>query len=313
MAQTKKRIVVALGGNALGNTPSEQLELVKTTAQKIAQLAKSGYQVIIGHGNGPQVGMIYNAFAAANAQDAKHPIVPLPEAGGMSQGYIGYHLITALTNAYITNKIKKDVVYFLTQTIVDPKDQAFKNPTKPIGPFYKTLAEAQKQNPNSTIVEDSGRGYRKVVASPLPIGFLGLQTIKQVIKSGATTILGGGGGIPVILKNNNYVGVDGVIDKDFALAKVAELVDADIFMVLTAVKNVCINFNKPNQQALKSVTVKELKKYLKDNQFAPGSMKPKIEAAIKFIGSNPKRVAYIGDLNDLFNIIKHKSGTKITL
>ncbi|WP_036449048.1 carbamate kinase [Mycoplasmoides pirum] len=307
-----KKIVIALGGNALGNTPEEQFKLVQLPAKKIAELAKLKYQVIVGHGNGPQVGMIYNAFADANNFNKKNPNVPFPEAGGMSQGYIGYHLTTALTNAYLDAKVKSEIVYFLTETIVDANDPAFKKPTKPVGPFYKTLAEAKAQNPGSTIVEDAGRGYRKVVASPTPVNFLGINTIKKAIAGGATVVVGGGGGIPIINKNKKFTGVDGVIDKDFALAKIADLVDADIFIVLTAVKYVAINFNKPNQKSLKNVTVKELQKHLKDNQFAAGSMKPKVEAAIKFVGKSKKRVAYIGDLNDLSKIIAGKSGTKVT-
>lgn len=307
-----KKIVIALGGNALGNTPEEQFKLVQLPAKIIAQLAKEKYQIILGHGNGPQVGMIYNAFSDANNFNAKNPCVPFPEAGGMSQGYIGYHLTTALANAYAANKIKNEVVYLLTETIVDAKDPAFKNPTKPVGPFYKTMDDAKKQNPNSEIIEDSGRGYRKVVASPAPVSFLGLNTIKKVVDNGATVIVGGGGGIPVVLKNNKYVGVDGVIDKDFALAKIADLLNADIFVVLTAVNYVAINFNKPDQKSLKNVTVKEMQKHLKDGQFAAGSMKPKVEAAIKFVGKNKKRVAYIGDLKDLSKILAGKIGTKIT-
>ncbi|WP_033159927.1 carbamate kinase [Mycoplasmoides alvi] len=307
-----KRIVIALGGNALGNTPEEQFKLVQFPAKIIAKLAKEKYQIILGHGNGPQVGMIYNAFADANNFNQKNPSVPFPEAGGMSQGYIGYHLTTALTNAYLENKIKSEVVYFLTETIVDDKDPAFKKPTKPVGPFYKTLAEAKKQNPGSEIIEDSGRGYRKVVPSPAPVNFLGINTIKKIVDNGSTVIVGGGGGIPVINKNKKYVGVDGVIDKDFALAKIADLVNADIFVVLTAVNYVAINFNKPNQKSLKHVTVKELQKHLKDGQFAAGSMKPKVEAAIKFVEKNKKRVAYIGDLKDLSKILAGKIGTKVT-
>ncbi len=310
MAQ--KKIVIALGGNALGNNPEEQKALVQVPAKKIADLAKLKHRIIVGHGNGPQVGMIYNAFFDANAKNPKNPLMPFPEAGGMSQGYIGYHLATALTNAYAAAKVGGEVVYVLTNTVVDAKDPAFKNPTKPVGPFYRTLEEAQSFNPGATIVEDAGRGYRKVVASPKPIGFLGIGAIKKAIAGGATVIVGGGGGIPVVEKSKKFVGVDGVIDKDFALAKIADLVDADAFVILTAVKHVSINFNKPNQQPLKEADVRTLAKHLKDNQFAAGSMKPKIEAAIQFVGKSKRRVAYIGDLNDLSQIVQGKAGTKIT-
>lgn len=312
MATSTKRIVIALGGNALGNTPEEQYKLVQLPAKKIAELAKLKYQIIIGHGNGPQVGMIYNAFADAHKLNSKNPFVSFPEAGGMSQGYIGYHLTTALTNAYTTQKINSEIVYLLTETIVDAKDSAFKKPSKPVGPFYKTLNEAKTANPGSVIIEDAGRGYRKVVASPTPINFLGIEIIKKIVNNGGTVVVGGGGGIPIIEKSKKYIGVDGVIDKDFALAKIADLLNADIFIVLTAVKYVAINYNKPNQQNIKKITVKELQKHLDNNQFAAGSMKPKVEAAIKFVGKNKKRIAYIGDLKDLSNIIAEKVGTKIT-
>lgn len=310
---TSKKIVIALGGNALGNTPEEQFKSVQLPAKKIAELAKLGHKIIVGHGNGPQVGLIFNTFSETHRLNEATPLMPLPESGAMSQGYIGYHLVTAITNAYVKNKIKNDVVYFLTQTLVDAKDLAFRKPSKPIGPFYKTLEDAKKQNPGSTIVEDAGRGYRKVVASPLPINFLGINTIKKVINNGSTVIVGGGGGIPVINKTNKISGVDGVIDKDFALAKMAELIDADIFIILTAVSHVAINYKKADEKKLNNVSIKELKTYLSQNQFAPGSMKPKVEACINFIGKNKNKVAYIGQLNDLSKIIANKTGTKIHL
>lgn len=310
---TPKRIVIALGGNALGNTPQEQFNSVQLPAKKIAELAKLGHKIIIGHGNGPQVGLIFNTFSETHKYNQANPLMPLPESGAMSQGYIGYHLVTAITNAYTKNKIKSDVVYFLTQTLVDVKDPAFKKPTKPIGPFYKNLEYAKKQNPGSSIVEDSGRGYRKVVASPLPINFLGINTIKKSINNGSTVIVGGGGGIPIIDKANKLVGVDGVIDKDFALAKMAELINADIFIILTAVSHVAINYKTANEKKLSDVTVKELKAYLNQNQFAPGSMKPKVESCINFIGKNKNKIAYIGKLDDLSKIINSKTGTKIHL
>lgn len=308
-----KKIVIALGGNALGNNPQEQFNSVQLPAKKIAELAKLGHKIIIGHGNGPQVGLIFNTFSQTHKYNETNPLMPLPEAGAMSQGYIGYHLVTAITNTYAKNKIKSDVVYFLTETLVDAKDPAFKNPTKPIGQFYKSLEDAKKQNPGSKIVEDAGRGYRKVVASPLPINFLGINTIKKAINSGSTVIVGGGGGIPIINKANKLMGVDGVIDKDFALAKMAELINADIFIILTAVDHAAINYKKANEQKLNDVSVKELKTYLSQNQFAPGSMKPKVEACINFIGKNKNKIAYIGKLDDLSKIIASKTGTKIHL
>ncbi|MCV3733541.1 carbamate kinase [Mycoplasma enhydrae] len=308
------RIVIALGGNALGNNPAEQKELVKIPAKKIAELVKAGHEVIVGHGNGPQVGMIFNGFVSAASVNAKSPLVPLPEAGAMSQGYIGYHMVNAITNAFKEEGLKnKEVLYLLTQTLVDPKDPAFLNPTKPIGPFFASKAEAEAANPNSVIVEDAGRGFRKVVASPKPINFVGINQMINSINAGATVIVGGGGGIPTVEDKNGFIeGVDGVIDKDFALAKMAALAKADYFIVLTAVDYVKVNFGKPDQKNLKHVTKAEIEKYIGENQFAPGSMLPKVQAAIKFVEEGGK-AAFIGDLKDLENIIAEKIGTKVTL
>ena len=305
------RIVIALGGNALGNNPTEQKELVQLPAQKIASLIKMGHEVVIGHGNGPQVGMIFNAFSDAKKVNDKTPLVPFAEAGGMSQGYIGYHMVTAIANELKKANLKKDALYVLTETIVDHNDPAFKNPTKPVGPFYSSKAEAEANNPDSVIIEDAGRGYRKVVPSPKPINFLGIEAIKNNIKNGAVMIVGGGGGIPIIETNGQYQGVDGVIDKDFALAKIAQMIDADIFIILTAVEHVYVNWGKQNQKALIETTVSELKQYIGENQFAPGSMLPKVEAAINFVSSGKNKSAIIADLSKVELALEGKSGTKI--
>ncbi|VEU75316.1 carbamate kinase [Mycoplasmopsis maculosa] len=307
-----KKIVIALGGNALGNNPQEQKELVKVPAQKIAALVKEGHSVLVGHGNGPQVGMIFNAFADAKKVNEKTPLIPFAEAGGMSQGYIGYHMLTSITNELKLSGIKKDVSYFLTQTIVDSNDKAFANPTKPVGPFYKTKEEAEVANPNSTIVEDAGRGFRKVVPSPLPIDFIGMNTIKQTYDNGGVVIVGGGGGIPTIINEEGlFEGVDGVIDKDFALSKLASKVNANTFIILTAVDYVSINYNKPDQKDLKTVTISELEEYILQNQFAPGSMLPKVKAAIAFVKENPENVAIIASLEKVGEAILGTSGTRI--
>ncbi|MEF9984948.1 MAG: carbamate kinase [Malacoplasma sp.] len=306
------KIVIALGGNALGNNPIEQKDAIDLPAKKIVNLVKQGHNVLVGHGNGPQVGMIFNAFISARKVDEKSPIMPFPEVGGMSQGYIGYHILTAFASELKRHNLNLDPLYFLTQTIVDEKDAAFQNPTKPIGPFYATLEDAEKNNPNSTIVEDAGRGYRKVVASPLPLDFIGINAIKKNFENGALVIVGGGGGIPTIIKNDNYIGVDGVIDKDFALQEIANKVDADIFVVLTAVDKVFINYGKENQQALSNVTVSDLNKYISENQFAPGSMLPKVKAAIRFVEKNKTGKAIIASLDKLEEAIKMQSGTHIT-
>ena len=305
------RIVIALGGNALGNNPTEQKELVQLPAQKIASLIKMGHEVVIGHGNGPQVGMIFNAFSDAKKVNDKTPLVPFAEAGGMSQGYIGYHMVTAIANELKKANLKKDALYVLTETIVDHNDPAFKNPTKPVGPFYASKAEAEANNPDSVIIEDAGRGYRKVVPSPKPINFLGIEAIKNNIKNGTVMIVGGGGGIPIIETSGQYQGVDGVIDKDFALAKIAQMIDADIFIILTAVEHVYVNWGKPNEKALIETTVNELKQYIGENQFAPGSMLPKVEAAINFVSSGKNKSAIIADLSKVELALEGKSGTKI--
>lgn len=307
------KIVIALGGNALGNNPQEQKELVKIPAARVANLIKLGHQVIVGHGNGPQVGMIFNAFSDATKQNPKSPAVPFPESGAMSQGYIGLHLVTAILNELKKINLEKEVVYFLTQTIVDKNDPAFKNPTKPVGPFYITEDEAKKANPNSVVIEDSGRGYRKVVASPLPQDFIGIKTFKKNVDNGALIVVGGGGGIPTILENNEYLAVDGVIDKDFALSKIAEKTDADILVVLTGVDYVYVNYNKPNQKKLEKITVSELEKYIEEEQFAPGSMLPKVQAAIQFVKSGSNKTAIIADLLKVEEALSGTSGTRIVL
>lgn len=305
------KIVIALGGNALGDNPQEQKELVTLPAKKIASLIKAGHEVIVGHGNGPQVGMIFNAFADAKKVNEKTPLVPFAEAGGMSQGYIGYHMITAISNELAKEKIDKDVLYFLTQTIVDAKDPAFEKPTKPVGPFYKTKAEAEVANPNSTIVEDAGRGYRKVVPSPKPVDFIGIKSIKKNVDEGVVVIVGGGGGIPTIEQKGQYIGVDGVIDKDFSLSKIATAVDADLFIVLTAVDYVFVNYGKPNQKALVKTDIAELEQYIKEEQFAPGSMLPKVQAAIQFVKSGKNKEAIIADLSRVEDAVNGKIGTRI--
>ncbi|WP_027120792.1 carbamate kinase [Mycoplasmopsis lipofaciens] len=306
------KIVIALGGNALGNNPEEQKKLVKVPAERVAELVKEGHKVLVGHGNGPQVGMIFNAFADAKKVNEKTPLIPFAEAGGMSQGYIGYHMLTAISNELKAKNIDKDTLYFLTQTIVDANDKAFKNPTKPVGPFYASEEEAHKANPNSTIVEDAGRGYRKVVPSPLPIDFLGMKTIKNTFDNDAVVIVGGGGGIPTVIENDQYKGVDGVIDKDFALSKLASKVEANMFIVLTAVDYVYVNYGKPNQKKLENVSIKELEQYIEEGQFAPGSMLPKVQAAISFVKENPENVAIIASLEKVADAVKGISGTRIT-
>lgn len=308
-----KRVVLALGGNALGNTPSEQLELVKTTANAIVDLVQNGVEVVIGHGNGPQVGMINLAFDEATKLNNKIPTMPLPECGAFSQGYIGYHLQQAIKNEYQKRKLQNEVSTIITQVEVDAKDPSFKNPTKPIGSFYsKEEASKLVKTQNWTMKEDAGRGYRRVVASPKPIDIVEKNILNTLLDKKHTVITVGGGGIPVIKTNVGYKGIPSVIDKDFACEKLAELVNADTLLILTAVDYVSINYGKPNQEDLKKIKVDKLKEYVKQNHFASGSMLPKVEAAIEFASSKKGRTAIITDLKNAKDVIKGVMGTFIT-
>ncbi len=305
------KIVVALGGNALGDNPSEQLELVKHAAQSIVDLSLDGHQVAVIHGNGPQVGMIQNAFETAHDHNKKIPLMPLPECGSMSQGYIGYHLQNAVTNELLKREVSKKVATIVTQTIVDQNDQAFSNPTKPIGRFHtKEESEQMVKELGVTMVEDSGRGYRIVVPSPKPIDFVEKDIIKELIEHDVIVIASGGGGIPVI-KDEKITGINAVIDKDFSGAKLAELIDADVFIILTGVKRVAINFNKPNEKEFSQISVRDCKYYIKQGEFGKGSMQPKIEAALQFVDNNPKGKAIIAALEEASLAIKGESGTVI--
>ena len=307
------KIAIALGGNALGNDPKSEKEAVLLPAKQIVKLIKKGHDIIIGHGNGPQVGVIYNAFNKANTVDSTIPLMPFAESVAMSEGYIGYHIEVALANELKNANINKNVICVLTQTLVDKDDKAFSNPTKPVGVTYKTLKEAiEMSDEGSKFVEIPTKGFRKVVPSPKPINFLSIETIKNLFDKKELVIVGGGGGIPTIVdENGNYRGVDGVIDKDYVMSKIADLVDADILVILTNVDNVFVNFNKPNQKCLGKVTVSELEKYIVEKQFSAGSMLPKVEAAINFVKSGKNKKAIIAKLENLSSAIDEKSGTII--
>ncbi len=306
----KKRIVIALGGNALGNTPKEQLELITETAKPIADLIEAGNQVIIAHGNGPQVGMINLGMSTAANAGAIKSDMPFPECGAMSQGYIGYHLQNGIKNELSARKIAKNVATVVTQVLVDEKDPAFKNPTKPIGAFYtKEQADKIAEEKGYIMVEDAGRGYRQVVPSPKPVDVVEKETVKTLVEADNVVITVGGGGIPVIQKDGKLVGVPAVIDKDFASAKIAELLNADMLVILTAVDRVAINFGKPNQQLIEKMTVEEAEKYCEEGHFAPGSMLPKVKAAISFAEKGGEAV--IASLEKAALAIKGESGTKI--
>lgn len=308
------RIVIALGGNALGNTPEEQQNKVANAAKSIVNFVKEGHEVIIGHGNGPQVGMINNAMDFSSKNGGKTPAMPFPECGAMSQGYIGYHLQNAILKEARANGIDKNVLTVVTQVEVDKNDKAFSNPTKPIGSFVskEEADEIMKAKPDQTFKEDAGRGYRRVVASPLPIDIVEKDAILQLVKNGNIVIACGGGGIPVV-KNaeGDYTGVAAVIDKDFASEKLAELVDADYLFILTAVDRVCINFNKPDQKELKEITVQEANELAKQGHFAPGSMLPKVIACKTFAESKDNRKAVIVSLEKASLAMSGESGTII--
>lgn len=309
---SKGRIVIALGGNALGDTPSEQLELVKNTAKTIVDLTCEGYDVIIGHGNGPQVGMINLGLTYASENLNNVPYVDFPECGAMSQGYIGYHLQQSVYNELKSRKINKKVVSLVTQVLVSEDDPAFLNPTKPIGSFVtKEEADAISKEKGHIFVEDSGRGYRRVIASPKPKKIVELEIIKDLVSNGNITICGGGGGVPVVEKNNFLFGVCAVIDKDKTCAKLACDLNADIFVILTAVEKVCINFNKPNQQELSLLTIDEANKYIKEGQFGKGSMLPKVESCLEFLKYRPDSTALITSLEKAKEALNNKTGTFI--
>lgn len=305
-----KRIVIALGGNALGNTPYEQLALVTETAKPIVDLIEQGNEVIIAHGNGPQVGMINLGMATAAEAGAIKSDMPFPECGAMSQGYIGYHLQNAIGNELAARGMHKDVATVVTQVLVDENDPAFQNPTKPVGAFYdKETADRIAKEKGYTMVEDAGRGYRQVVPSPKPIDVIEKNTVNALIKDGCVVITVGGGGIPVVRRDGKLYGTPAVIDKDFASAKLAELVHADALVILTAVDRVCINWGKPNQQSLDEMSVADAEKYCGEGHFAPGSMLPKVKAAISFAKTGG--TAIIASLENAGKAVKGESGTVV--
>ena len=309
-----ERIVVALGGNALGNTPEEQLELVRHTAKTIVDLSEEGYEVIVGHGNGPQVGMINLAMEFSSTKGGNTPYMPFPECGAMSQGYIGYHLQQAIQRELKLRNMKKECVSVITQVVVDANDPGFKKPTKPVGSFY-TKEEADKiaKEKGFIFVEDSGRGYRRVVPSPIPKRIVELKVVEQLVKNGDIVITVGGGGIPVIETEDGLQGVAAVIDKDRSSALLAQDIGADKLIILTAVDRVCINFNKPDQKELPKMTLSEAEKYIEEKQFAPGSMLPKVQSCMEFVQNNTHGgQALITSLQKAALALKGETGTIIT-
>lgn len=308
-----KRIVIALGGNALGNTSEEQLERVRITAEAVVNLVKDKYEVIVCHGNGPQVGMINLAFEKGHEAGIV-PEMYLPECTAMSQGYIGYHLQQAIDQALVKNGINDTVVItMLTQVIVDPKDPAFENPTKPIGGYYiEEEANRLMAETGQNYVEDSGRGYRRVVPSPQPVSIYERISLNTLINANHVVIAGGGGGIPVVKESDgSYHGVAAVVDKDLAAEKIAELVDADAFVILTAVDRVSLHFGKPDQKDLDQITLEEAEQYVKEGHFAAGSMLPKVKAAMKFIENKEEGISVICSLEQVSEALSGKTGTRI--
>lgn len=304
-----KNLVLALGGNALGSSPEEQKLAVKKTAVTIVDLIEAGNKLIISHGNGPQVGMINLAMDEYGKENDL--TMPFAECGAMSQGYIGYHLQNAIKNELYKRDLDKSAVSILSQVLVDPDDEAFKNPSKPIGAFYtKEEAEALSKD-GSVFKEDAGRGYRKVVASPKPVDIIEKSAIKTLYEEGHIVIAAGGGGIPVIKKDDKLIGVDAVIDKDFSSAKLADLVGADELVILTAVERVAINFGKEDETWLDKMSLAEAEAYLKKGEFAEGSMKPKIEAALSFVKKDKARSALITSLDKAKEALEGKTGTHI--
>ena len=295
------KIVVALGGNALSKdgkaTAADQLAVANETASELVKLITAGHTLAIVHGNGPQIGNIILHEEAINTE--KTPTMPVDVAGAMSQGQIGYWLQNALRNQLEQFKIKKPIASIITQVLVSKDDPAFKNPSKPIGPFY-------------TEEEDAGRGWRKVVPSPMPLSIIESDLIKIAIGNGAVIVAGGGGGIPVCYdQHGRLTGLEAVIDKDFAAEKLAETIDADILLILTAVDNVKINYKQPDEKALTELTVDDAFKLIAQGQFAAGSMLPKVEAGVSFVSGANKRVCIITSPEKASKAIEGKAGTRI--
>lgn len=312
---SKRKIVVALGGNAIlsdSPTAEAQKQALKDTAKQLVKLVKNGDELIITHGNGPQVGNLLLQNIAADSE--KNPAFPLDSLVAMTEGSIGFWLQNAMQNELTKAGIDKSVATVVTQVLVDKEDPAFKNPTKPIGPFYsEEEAKAEMEKSNDTFKEDAGRGWRKVVPSPKPKGIKEIEAIQTLIDNKQLVIAGGGGGIPVVeAADGTLEGIEAVIDKDFASQTLAGLIDADLFIVLTGVDNVYVNFNQPDQKKLENVTVAELEEYIQQDQFAPGSMLPKVQATMAFVSEKPGSKAVITSLENLENLIESDAGTIIT-
>ncbi|WP_191433496.1 carbamate kinase [Flavonifractor sp. An112] len=307
----KKRIVVALGGNALGNTLPEQLEAVKYTSRILADLIAEGNEIVIFHGNGPQVGMINLAMSELHRADPRQSIIPMSVCVAMSQGYIGYDLQSFLHAELLKRGIDKPVTTVITQTRVDPDDPAFQHPTKPIGRFLSLEEAKELEKEGYRFMEDAGRGYRRVVASPKPQEIMEIDTIRTLLQAGQVVVAAGGGGIPVVRQGCYLRGVGAVVDKDFASCVLAKSLDADELIIFTAVEKVAIHFGKPDQVWLDRLTPDQAAKYVADGEFAAGSMLPKVQAAMDFAASKPGRRALITLLEKAGDALNGLTGTVI--
>ena len=307
----KRKVVVALGGNAILSddaTAKAQQQALNETAKYLVKFIEQGDELIISHGNGPQVGNLLIQQAAADSE--KTPAMPLDTCVAMTEGSIGYWLQNAMGTVLKEKGIHKDVVSLVTQVIVDENDPSFKDPSKPVGPFF-TEEEAKQQmtDTSATFKEDAGRGWRKVVASPKPISIKEARVIESLVDQGVITVSVGGGGIPVVETAHGLEGREAVIDKDFASEKLAEIIGADLLIILTGVDNVYVNYQKPDQKKLETVTVSEMKQYIEEKQFAPGSMLPKVQAAIQFVEACPNAKAIITSLENIENLLTNEDGT----
>jgi carbamate kinase len=312
---TKQKVVIALGGNAIqsGDATAEAQQLaLEKTARQLVHFIENGIDIIISHGNGPQVGNILLQQKVADSM--KNPAMPLDTCGAMSQGMIGYWMQNAMDKVLKERGINKNVVTVVTRVAVDKQDPAFLNPTKPIGPFYsEDEAKEIMELTNTCFKEDAGRGWRRVVPSPMPVSILEHRVINSLVEEGNIVISVGGGGIPVLETESGLLGIEAVIDKDFASQKLAELVDADALIILTAVDNVYIDFNKPTQRKLEDVSIAELRAFIEEGHFSPGSMLPKVEAAINFAATSPKRKTIITSLDQAFHALEGTAGTVVSL
>ncbi len=307
-----ERIVVALGGNALGKNPGEQLRLVRENARPIVDLVEKGYQVVLGHGNGPQVGMINLAMEFSSREGGGTPFMPFPECGAMTQGYIGYHLQQAIREELRRRNLHRECVTLVTQVVVDRNDPGFKRPTKPVGSFYtKDEAEKIAVEKGFTFVEDAGRGYRRVVPSPIPKRIVEIKVVEQLVEAGDIVITVGGGGIPVTETPHGLRGVAAVIDKDRASALLARDLNADRLIILTAVDRVCVNFGKPDQLQLAEMSLEDCERYIAEGQFAPGSMLPKVESCMDFVRNSETGTALITSLARAADALEGRTGTLI--